>query len=105
MGVHATPLQQAQFQERKNLFYCKVVSWQGVLVLYIPGVMVLRTTCHEDSEFMDNPNFSIDGIQLLLPSNIGERIPWNKHLGEYEWLLHEAQAHDSLDKIWQNLCL
>jgi hypothetical protein len=66
-------------------------------------VTVLRATSRE--EFSDVPDISIDKIQVLLPSNIGTQIPWNKQLGEYEWLLREAQAQDSLDKIRQNLRL
>ena len=45
------------------------------------------------------------GLELLLPSAIGNRIPWDKRLGEYEWLLRNAQAHDSLHKLRDSLCL
>jgi len=44
-------------------------------------------------------------LELLLPSAIGNRIPWDKRLGEYEWLLRDAQAHDSLHKLRANLRL
>jgi hypothetical protein len=44
-------------------------------------------------------------LELLLPSAIGNRIPWDKQLGEYEWLLRDAQAHDSLHKLRDSLRL
>ena len=44
-------------------------------------------------------------MELLLPSAIGNRIPWDKRLGEYEWLLCNAQAHDSLYKLRDSLRL
>ena len=44
-------------------------------------------------------------MELLLPSAIGNRIPWDKRLGEYEWLLRDAQAHDSLHKLRASLRL
>lgn len=44
-------------------------------------------------------------MELLLPSAIGNRIPWDKQLGEYEWLLRDAQAHDSLHKLRDSLRL
>ena len=44
-------------------------------------------------------------MELLLPSDIGNRIPWDKRLGEYEWLPHDAQAHNSLHKLQDSLCL
>lgn len=95
-------MQRAQLQERKNVFYRKIISWQEIQALYIPAVTVLRAT--SDDELSDDLD-SIEKIQLLLPSNIGQRIPWNRQLGEYEWLLREAQARDSLDKIRENLRL
>ena len=44
-------------------------------------------------------------MELLLPSAIRNRIPWDKRLGEYEWLLCNAQAHDSLHKLRDSLRL
>ncbi|KAF8695219.1 hypothetical protein AX14_001858, partial [Amanita brunnescens Koide BX004] len=73
LGPHAMALQLAQFQERKNIFYHKLVSWQEAQVLYIPGVTVLRATSLK--EFSNIPNISIDKIPVLLPSNIGSQIP------------------------------
>ena len=106
LGPHATALQQAQIQEKKNVFYRKVVSWQEIQPLYIPAVTVLRMAAsREPDDPLDVPDVSIDRLTLLLPSNIGEKVPWNKQLGEYEWDLREAQARDSLDKVRQNLRL
>ena len=44
-------------------------------------------------------------MTLNLPSSLGKIIPWDKRLGDYEWKLHEAQARDALQGLWQNLCL
>ena len=44
-------------------------------------------------------------LELLLPSAIGNRTPWDKRLGEYEWLLRDAQARDSLHKLRDSLRL
>ena len=44
-------------------------------------------------------------MELLLPSAIGNRILWDKQLGEHEWLLRDAQAHDSLHKLRDSLRL
>lgn len=105
LGVHATALQKAQFQERKNTFYRKVLSWQDIQALYVPAIMALRAT-GSDRDLFDVPGeISVDKVQLLLPSDIGGQIPWNKKLGEVEWLLREAQAHDSLNKLRENLRL
>jgi hypothetical protein len=98
LGEHATALQRAQCQEKKNAHYRKVKLWQETQTLYIPAVNTLW--------IQNNDPGSIDAsLELLLPSAIGTRIPWDKRLGEYEWLLRDAQAHDALHKLRDSLRL
>ena len=47
----------------------------------------------------------IHKLTLFLPSSLGQIIPWDKHLGEYEWQLRVAQAKDALHGLHQNLHL
>ena len=100
LGEHATALQRAQCQEKKNSHYRKVKLWQETQVLYIPAINTLRIE-NDNPETFD----TAVSLELLLPSAIGNRIPWDKQLGEYEWLLREAQAHDSLQKLRDSLRL
>ena len=104
LGEHATALQRAQCQEKKNAYYRKVRLWQEIQTLYIPAVNTLRIQ-NRDPESFDAASDTTVGFELLLPSDIGNRIPWDKRLGEYEWLLRYAQAHDSLHKLRESLRL
>jgi hypothetical protein len=95
LGLHATSLQKAQMQERKNVFFRKVVSWQEVQEFYLPTVATLRNTVKEN-------DLSFDRVELFLPSQINDSLHWDDHLcrlGEYEWMLRQAQARDSLSKM------
>ena len=111
LGEHATSLQRAQCQEKKNAHYRKVRLWQETQALYIPAVNSLRVQNNDPAGSSDSTDVSSDSIdaavslELLLPSAIGNRIPWDKRLGEYEWLLRDAQAHDSLHKLRDSLRL
>jgi hypothetical protein len=70
-------------------------------------------TKHPESDLgsFDSTNATSDSsdapvnLELLLPSAIGNRIFWDKQLGEHEWLLCDAQTHDSLHKLQANLHL
>ena len=104
LGEHATPLQRAQCQEKKNAQYRKVRLWQETQVLYIPAVNTLRIPDSDPGSF-DAPSDTAVSLELLLPSDIGNRIPWDRRLGEYEWLLRDAQARDSLHKLRDSLRL
>ena len=101
---------------KENAHYRKVRLWQETQALYIPAVNTLRIQNNgpeSDLGSFDATNVSSDSSdtdatvnsELLLPSAIGNRIPWDKRLGEYEWLLRDAQAHDSLHKLRANLRL
>jgi hypothetical protein len=103
LGEHATALQRAQCQEKKNAHYRKVRLWQETQTLYIPAVNTLRRQNNEPG-FFETTDTAVS-LELLLPSAIGDRISWDKQLGEYEWLLRDAQAHDSLHKLRDSLRL
>ena len=111
LGEHATSLQRAQCQEKKNAHYRKVRLWQETQALYIPAVNSLRMQNNDPAGSSDGTDVSSDStdaavsLELLLPSAIGNRIPWDKRLGECEWLLRDAQAHDSLHKLRDSLRL
>ena len=104
LGEHSTALQRAQCQEKKKAYYHKVRLWQEIQTLYIPAVNTLRIQNIDPESFDAGSNTTV-GFKLLLPLDIGDRIPWDKHLGECEWLLRYAQAHDSLHKLRENLRL
>jgi hypothetical protein len=105
---HATALQKAQCQEKKNAYYRKVRLWQETQALYVPAINTLRIQNNEPESINaaepDSINAAVS-LDLLLPSAIGNTIPWDKRLGEYEWLLHDAQAHDALHKLRDSLRL
>ena len=91
LGLHATSLQKAQIQEKKNTSFWKLASWQEVQAFYLPMVATLQ-----------NKSNDIYKVELFLPSQIRNSLNWDDRLcklGEYEWLLHQAQAQDSLSKM------
>ena len=96
LGLHATSLQKAHIQEKKNAFFRKVASWQDVQAFYLPPVVTLR---NKDKDEIDPTLYK---IELFLPSQIKNNLNWDDRLhqlGEYEWLLRQAQALDSLTKM------
>ena len=91
LGLHATSLQKAQIQEKKNTFFWKLASWQEVQAFYLPTVATLQ-----------NKSNDIYKVELFLPSQIRNSLNWDdclRKLGEYEWLLRQAQAQDPLSKM------
>lgn len=105
MGAHATSLQKAQLHEKLNTIYRKLMNWFQVQLIYMPFVAMLRSPPSE-SEHFDFPDIQIGmNTDLWLPSNIGDKVPWERSLGESEWLLRVAQAKDSLEDLRQNLYL
>jgi hypothetical protein len=91
LGLHATSLQKAHIQEKKNAFFWKLASWQEVQAFYFPTVSTLRNK--------DNDVYRVD---LFLPSQIKNSLNWDDRLcrlGEYEWTLRQAQAQDCLNKM------
>ena len=76
LGEHATALQRAQCQEKKNAHYCKVQLWQEMQVLYIPAVNTLQIQDSNSGSFYASSDTAVS-LELLLPSDIGNRIPWD----------------------------
>lgn len=100
LGQHATTLQRSKLVEKKNILHRKVISWQEVQQVYIPAISTIRRPSNPSDDAPD-----IQSLTLLLPSSLGQKIPWDKQLGEYEWLLRQAQAKDALSGLQQNLRL
>jgi hypothetical protein len=95
IGLHATSLQKAQIQEKKNVFFRKVASWQETQEFYLPTVATLRNTDTEN-------DLTLHRVELFLPSQIKHSLHWDdrlRRLGEYEWMLRQAHARDSLSKM------
>jgi hypothetical protein len=99
LSKHATSLQHARLEEKKNILNRKIISWQEIQARYIPAIFTIRrpSSLGQASETVD--------MSLDLPSSLGKQIPWDKQLGEYEWKLREAQARDALQGLQQNLRL
>jgi hypothetical protein len=99
LSKHATSLQRARLEEKKNILHRKIIAWQEIHAHYIPAIFTIRhpSSLSQVSETVD--------LTLDLPSSLGKRIPWDKQLGEYEWKLREAQARDALQGLQQNLRL
>jgi len=79
-----------------------MTTWRDSLAIYIPMITTLQTSDNRDGNAtkLDIP---IQQGQVLLPSVLGDRVVWDKRLGEYEWQLREAQARDALHGIRQNM--
>ena len=90
---------------KKNSHYRKVKLWQETQSLYIPATCINTLRIENDNPKSFDTTDTTVSLELLLPSAIRNRIPWDKQSGEYEWLLHEAQAHDSLHKLQDSLRL
>ncbi|KAF8341780.1 hypothetical protein F5887DRAFT_1076370 [Amanita rubescens] len=105
LGIHATSLQKAQIQEKLNTLYRKLVNWSEVQSIYIPAVATLRSLQLSQCESFDIPDIPIVNMDIWLPSNIGNKVHWDRSLGKYEWSLRVAQAKDSLEELRQNIYL
>lgn len=104
LSEHATSLQKAQVHEKLNTHYRKLLNWFEVQVIYMPAVATLRSLPSQ-SETFDIHDVPILTTDLWLPSSIGSRVHWDRHLGGYEWSLRVAQAKDALEDLRQNLFL
>src|ERR1700729_346901 len=95
---HTTALQRARVEEKKNILHRKLITWQEAQLMHIPALVTIRrsTSGAEDE-------FDLENVDLGLPSSLGNRIDWDKQLGEYEWQLRQAQGHDALNDLRQNL--
>lgn len=100
LGQHATAIQRSKLAEKKNVLHRKLISWQEVQQIYIPAIVTIQRPRFLGQTF-DTPD--IYSMAPLLPSNLGQTVPWDKRLGEYEWQLRLAQARDALNGLRQNL--
>ncbi|KAJ3500512.1 hypothetical protein NMY22_g19238 [Coprinellus aureogranulatus] len=93
---HSQDRQLSRTQFRSNTLVRKVETWYRLLQLYIPGTALLRqrdATVHVNS--FDLP--------LWLPSQIGQQVSFDRRLGEIEFRLRTAQAHEALGNIRRNV--
>ncbi|KAJ7763712.1 hypothetical protein B0H16DRAFT_1454979 [Mycena metata] len=109
IGNHPTAEQQANVTERGNKLRRKLLTWMDAQALFIPHVAVLRA--EEDrarkriSATQVQPGVQVQHMALWLPSAIVDRVPCDEQLYEYEFRLREAQAHEALDDVRQQLLL
>ncbi|KAJ7036439.1 hypothetical protein C8F04DRAFT_1258005 [Mycena alexandri] len=109
IGNHPTAEQQTNLTERGNKLRRKLLTWMDAQALFIPHVAVLRA--EEDrarkriSATQVQPGVQVQHMALWLPSAIADRVPCDKELYEYEFWLREAQAHEALDDVRQQLLL
>ncbi|KAJ7018761.1 hypothetical protein C8F04DRAFT_1277227 [Mycena alexandri] len=109
IGNHPTAEQQTNLTERGNKLRRKLLTWMDAQALFIPHVAVLRA--EEDrarkriSATQVQPGVQVQHMALWLPSAIVDRVPCDEELYEYEFRLREAQAHEALDDVRQQLLL
>lgn len=100
MWQHSQDRQLTTFQLRKNTLLRKIHAWTPFLVLYVPGVSLLRTRRAEaelDSESKPQE------ISLCLPSQVLRQVEVDERLCRLEWKLRYAQAHEALGRVRQHL--
>ncbi|KAJ3503018.1 hypothetical protein NMY22_g18393 [Coprinellus aureogranulatus] len=93
---HSQDRQLSRTQFRTNTLVRKIETWYRLLQLYIPGTALLRqrdATVHVNA--FDLP--------LWLPSQIGQQVSFDYRLGEIEYRLRTAQAHEALGSMRRNL--
>ncbi|KAG2108394.1 uncharacterized protein F5147DRAFT_745721 [Suillus discolor] len=95
-GPHATDTQRGALIRKRNSLLCKIKTWQGVQVLYMPAVQtrLLFPQCKDQK--------TAEYIKLWLPSQLQNK-PCDQHLQNDEWELWYAQAHDTLEELRQCL--
>ncbi|KAJ7033004.1 hypothetical protein C8F04DRAFT_958270 [Mycena alexandri] len=109
IGNHPTAEQQTNLTERGNKLRRKLLTWMDAQALFIPHVAVLRA--EEDRErkrisaTQVQPGVQVQHMTLWLPSSIADRVACDEELYEYEFRLREAQAHEALDDIRNQLLL
>ncbi|KAJ3543012.1 hypothetical protein NMY22_g3295 [Coprinellus aureogranulatus] len=93
---HSQDRQLSRTQFRSNTLVRKIETWYRLLQLYIPGTALLRkrdATVHVNA--FDLP--------LWLPLQIGHQVSFDRRLGEIEYRLRTAQAHEALGNMRRNL--
>ncbi|OBZ68735.1 hypothetical protein A0H81_11116 [Grifola frondosa] len=102
LGQHATDLQRAKVQERRNMLQRQLDGWSEIQQLYMPGVIPLRgrVTSSQGAAPILAENYP-----LLLPSAAVSHITCDPRLLEHEWQLRYGQAHENLDDLRRHLRL
>lgn len=93
LGSHSTDLQIAKVVERANRLKRQIDAWAAVQLLYMPAISQLRI-----ADESDTLTSAVNG-ELLLPSQVLDRIPVSEDMMEIEWRLRFAQGHDALHDI------
>ncbi|KAK7049165.1 CxC2 domain-containing protein [Favolaschia claudopus] len=107
VGNHPTQDQQANMTERTNKLRRKILTWMDSQVLFMPHVALLRA--EEDrarmkiSATQTQPGIQVQHMSLWLPSALKGSTQCEDDLYEYEFRLREAQAHEALDALRNNL--
>ncbi|KAF8234662.1 hypothetical protein L208DRAFT_1434610 [Tricholoma matsutake] len=106
LDPHSTDEQKTRLQYRANTLQRKISSWISVQHLYIPGLHVLRE--RDDRHAPPNqPEEPVSNIRLYLPSavNMTSKVACDARLQRIECDLRQAQAHDALHELRDNLRL
>src|SRR5882757_2656671 len=100
MWEHAQDRQKMAFRLRKNALLRKINAWLPYLILYIPGVSLLRSRMAATGP---DPETKPHELLLWLPSQLSTQIPTDERLRRIEWKLRHAQAYESLSRVRQHL--
>ena len=89
-----------------NVLWWKISSWISVQHLYIPSLHVV----HDHNDHCSPPHQPeelVSNIKLYLPSaiNVISKVACDDWLCHIEFDLHQAQAHDALHELHDNLRL
>ncbi|KAJ7149782.1 hypothetical protein C8R43DRAFT_887865 [Mycena crocata] len=110
MGIQLEELQyETTMTERTNKLRRKVLTWMDSQVTIVPHVALLRA--EEDrarrriSATQAQPGIQVQHMVLWLPSEIKGRVECDDELYKYEFRLREAQAHEALDDVRNQLLL
>lgn len=95
---HSQDRQITRVKLRSNALTRKLEEWFSLLQLYIPTSVLLRK---REPQRKESPKpFE---VQLWLPSQIGNLVPFDRSLAEIEYKLRNAQAHEALGVLRRNL--
>ncbi|KAJ7127920.1 hypothetical protein C8R44DRAFT_616252 [Mycena epipterygia] len=109
VGNHPSSEQRTNMTERTNKLRRKLLTWMDVQVSFIPHVALLRN--EEDrartriSATQAQPGMQVHHMALWLPSDIKGRVDCDRELYEYEFRLREAQVHEALEDLRDQLLL
>ncbi|KAG6805269.1 hypothetical protein H0H92_016036, partial [Tricholoma furcatifolium] len=94
--------QYTKLQLRCNALQRKLSSWLSIHEVYIPGIASLRRL-EEHTATVQKSTLKPYTLSLWLPSQIGSKISFPRHLAEVEWQLRIPQAYEAIDALRYNL--